>query len=347
MAEGAKVNSLDALKHFKTYLWKFSEAANLALADAESEMQRMLLWLETEQGAYWQGQIRKRTEILSRANELLRYKQIYKSPTGSRQSTIEEEKAVQIAKRRLLEAQEKVQNVVKSSRRLTKEIQTYKGSVQRFATSAQLDVPVAAAKLDNMVATLEAYMSLGATGGSSTDAASSGGAFTRAELPEDRPVEPPPPDEIPIRGAVPEEAATLTDLALRSIQTWRYSPEETELWRPPLIVREDYIATSPVFVTERDGRIIGFYGLSGSPPHVRLAYLYVDPDKVRLGLGTALWHHAIQTASQLGYAELQLTSDPNAEAFFIKLGARRFAKTASPLEGQELPVLRFPLASDK
>ncbi len=80
MAEGAKVNSLDALKHFKTYLWKFAESANLALADAESEMQRMLLWLETEQYTYWQTQIRKRTEILSRARNCSATSSFTKAP---------------------------------------------------------------------------------------------------------------------------------------------------------------------------------------------------------------------------------------------------------------------------
>ncbi len=115
-------------------------------------------------------------------------------------------------------------------------------------------------------------------------------------------------------------------------------------WRPVLTLREDYIATSPLFVLEREGRILGFYGLSGSAPVVRLAHLYVDPDKLRLSIGKALWLHAVQTARDLGYAELQITADPNAEGFFVKMGAQRISKTRSPVEGEELPVLRYGLS---
>jgi hypothetical protein len=43
---------------------------------------------------------------------------------------------------------------------LQREIQSYKGSVQRFATSLSAEIPVAAAMLDKMLATLEQYVSL-------------------------------------------------------------------------------------------------------------------------------------------------------------------------------------------
>ena len=69
MAIGVRVESLDALRSFKIALVKFAEAANVALGDADSELQRTLTWLETEQLSYWQGQHRKRAEMVTRAKE--------------------------------------------------------------------------------------------------------------------------------------------------------------------------------------------------------------------------------------------------------------------------------------
>ena len=65
----AKVEDLDAIKSLKRAIWKFAEAANVALGDAEGEMNRAVMWLEGEQRAYWEGQVRKRHDLVERARE--------------------------------------------------------------------------------------------------------------------------------------------------------------------------------------------------------------------------------------------------------------------------------------
>lgn len=160
MSERARVDSIDAIKQFKIALWKFQEAANAALGDAEGEMQRMMVWLENEQQAYWTGQIRKRHDAVEKAKEAVRYKKIFRDSTGSLPTAIEEEKALALARRRLAEAEEKLANVKRYTRVLQKEIQLYHGSVQRLATSVQSDIPAAAAHLENLTAKLDAYVSL-------------------------------------------------------------------------------------------------------------------------------------------------------------------------------------------
>jgi hypothetical protein len=160
VAEGARVESIDALKHFRVALFKFQESANSALADAEGDLHSTLTWLENEQYMFWQNQIRKRHDLLERAKEALRMKKLFKDSSGRTPSAVEEEKAMLLAKRRLEEAEEKFNNVKKYTRVLQREIQTYKGSVQRFATTVQSDLPVAVAMLDSHVTTLEQYVML-------------------------------------------------------------------------------------------------------------------------------------------------------------------------------------------
>jgi hypothetical protein len=189
---GARVQSVDALKYFRIALWKFKEAANVALGDAEGEVQRTVSWLQGEQQMFWQGQIRKRHEHVNRCKEAVRQKQIFKDSTGRTQSAVDELKALGIATKRLEEAEQKLINTKRHSAKLQKELHMYKGAVQGFATVVAADLPNAVASLDRMVAQLEAYLSLtaptadgdpGGTSGSSgvlTDAAAA--AMTRSEF---------------------------------------------------------------------------------------------------------------------------------------------------------------------
>jgi hypothetical protein len=159
MAE-ARVESIDAIKSFRAALVKFADEANVALADAESEVVRTMSWLENEQSVYWASEVRKRSELVARCKDAVRQKKIFKDSSGRQQSAIEEEKALKIAMRRLEEAEMKVVAVRKSIKRMEKEIPMYKGTVQRFSTDVIVALPAAAAHLENLIRSLEAYTSL-------------------------------------------------------------------------------------------------------------------------------------------------------------------------------------------
>jgi hypothetical protein len=157
---------------FRRSIIKFIESANVALGDAESEMQRRLNWLENEQDSYWQGQIRKRTEDVAKAKDAVRQKELFKDFAGRTPSADQEKKALRLAIARLEEAERKLAAVRKYAKKLPKEIEVYKGTVQRFATTVQSDLPTAAGKLDAMIRKLEEYAALGPA--AATSMASSG-----------------------------------------------------------------------------------------------------------------------------------------------------------------------------
>jgi hypothetical protein len=160
MSEGARIESIDTLKHFRIALVKFAESANVALQDAESDMQQTLNWLENEQLSHWQSQIRKRHDIVERCKEALRMKKLFKDASGRTPNAMEEEKALRAAQAKFEEAEQKLTATKKYSRVLQREIQSYKGAVQRFATSLSAEIPVAAATLDKLLVSLEQYVSL-------------------------------------------------------------------------------------------------------------------------------------------------------------------------------------------
>ena len=158
MSDVARIDSIDVLRSFRAALWKFAEDATLALGDGESELRRTQVWLETEQYAHWQNQIRIRREAVSAAREKVREKRLFKDVTGRPQSAVDEEIALKAAVRRLEEAEAKFASVQKWIRRLQHEIHNYTGGVQRLATMVASDLPAAVARLDRLTGALEKYV---------------------------------------------------------------------------------------------------------------------------------------------------------------------------------------------
>ena len=156
----ARVHDIEVLKMFRAQLIKFAEAAGVALGDSESEIHRTIGWLDNEQLQHWVSAHRKRQGILAQAQEALRMKKIFTGPAGSRQSCVDEEKAVQKAIKAVEEAERKIVAVKQWGRRLQKELLMYKGQTQRFSTSISVDIPLAATVLGNMIVRLESYASL-------------------------------------------------------------------------------------------------------------------------------------------------------------------------------------------
>lgn len=185
MSDIVRVDSVDALRSFRTALVKFAETMNVALGDVESELRRTSVWLETEQLTHWQSQVRMRTEAVAKAKDAVRAKKLYKDSTGRVQSAIDEEKALSVAQRRLAEAEQKLENTRKWGRRLQRELHVYKGGVGRFATALSADVPNAIAKLEKLAGSLDRYVAVSAASTAEAPAdmpAAGAGAATDASM---------------------------------------------------------------------------------------------------------------------------------------------------------------------
>jgi hypothetical protein len=164
----ARVESVEAITAFRRAWLKFAEVASVALTEAEADAVETLRWLETEQRTYWANQVRKTTDLVSRCEEALRHKRIFKDASGRTPSAADEEKALAKAKRMKEIAEEKLENVRRYVPRLGREIALYKGQAQRLATFVAADIPTAAGKLDKIVQTLEAYTALQAADAETT-----------------------------------------------------------------------------------------------------------------------------------------------------------------------------------
>ncbi len=149
------------------------------------------------------------------------------------------------------------------------------------------------------------------------------------------------PSGLVIRAARADEAAALTDLAMRSKAYWGYEADFLARCRAALEVKTAALSAQPRFVAERRGRRLGFYGFEPLPDGVGLDYLFVEPDCVGQGVGRALWRHALAVAARLGHPTLTVVADPNAAGFYRRMGAEPAGGQESELEpGRILPVFR-------
>ena len=109
--------------------------------------------------------------------------------------------------------------------------------------------------------------------------------------------------------------------------------------------RTDFIENSRVYCAQRSSEVVGFHALSGEGLTRELDHLWVAPEQLGAGVGAALFVHAARTARAEGASELRIASDPNAEGFYVKMGARRAGEVPSRPAGRTLPLLVLRLAS--
>lgn len=150
--------------------------------------------------------------------------------------------------------------------------------------------------------------------------------------------------EVQIRPAKPEEAGTLTEIALAAKKHWGYPKAWIESWRPVLTIRPADI-TADVFVCTVAEDLTGFYRLSIRDRRAVLDDLWVRPGWIGRGLGRALFQHALERGRRQGATVLEIEADPNAQGFYEKMGARKIRERRSEVNGSPrlLPVLEIQL----
>lgn len=148
-----------------------------------------------------------------------------------------------------------------------------------------------------------------------------------------------------IREARPDEAAALSELAMRSKGHWGYDAAFLEACRADLTLTPQQIAESVSLVCEGEAGVLGFSRVVLMDERTaELDALFVDPTAIGMGAGKLLWACSVAAARDLGAQDLVLQSDPHAEGFYISRGARRIGEVASALlPGRTLPLMHFAL----
>ena len=148
-----------------------------------------------------------------------------------------------------------------------------------------------------------------------------------------------------IRPAHLDETEILTAIALRSKAHWGYSKEFMAAARVEMTITREQLERDRAYVFEAGGVARGFYKLRGvTEEQVELTDLFLVPEAIGFGWGRILWRHAVERARSLDYRQMTWESDPNAEGFYLRMGAVRCGEVASSVvPGRMLPRMCYPL----
>jgi GNAT superfamily N-acetyltransferase len=148
---------------------------------------------------------------------------------------------------------------------------------------------------------------------------------------------------IRIRRARPTDADELTRIAHAAKRHWRYPEGLIRRWRADLTVTPESIAAAPVYCAAGPGALLGFYALSGRRDRRALEHMWVDPAHMGAGLGRRLFQHLRRGLRRARVTRLRIAADPNAEGFYLRMGAARIGSIASTPPGRRLPLLELRL----
>ncbi|HKS08848.1 MAG TPA: GNAT family N-acetyltransferase [Pyrinomonadaceae bacterium] len=146
-----------------------------------------------------------------------------------------------------------------------------------------------------------------------------------------------------IRRALPDEASTLTTIALEAKRYWGYPEHWIKHWESDLTISSDFIRDHHVYVVEVDGEVRGFYALSVSGEKAELEHMWVTPASIGTGIGKELFLDAMEKAAALEVRDVEISADPNAAGFYKRMGATQIGEDDASIDGQsrKLPRLKI------
>jgi len=145
--------------------------------------------------------------------------------------------------------------------------------------------------------------------------------------------------DIIVRYALETEAAKLSDIAVASKKYWDYPDSWIDMWAPERVINPGFISSNYVRVAIQKKEIVGFSAISLNDAEAELEHMWVLPAHIKQGIGKLLLMDAMQFCKKRFVHLLRIESDPNAKAFYEKMGAYHIGYVDSKPKPRKLPVL--------
>ena len=129
------------------------------------------------------------------------------------------------------------------------------------------------------------------------------------------------------------EIDALTSLCTRSKAAWGYDAAFMARCTTELTVTPDDIADGCVQVAQEGNDILGVVQIICAGEEAEIGKLFVEPGKMRCGVGRRLFDWAVREARARGARWLLIDADPHAVAFYRRMGA---------VDGGEVPSESIP-----
>lgn len=156
MPDRAKVTSLEALEAFRASLIVYLTRANRVLDEVSDEVMRTRLWVQTDQRAHWEDEVRRRTKVFEEKQGELFSARL--SPL--QEATQAEQIAALKARRALEEAEARLSVIKKWSRQYESRVDPLAKEVDRLRDFLAAHMVHATQYLNETIRTLSDYAEL-------------------------------------------------------------------------------------------------------------------------------------------------------------------------------------------
>jgi streptomycin 6-kinase len=150
---------------------------------------------------------------------------------------------------------------------------------------------------------------------------------------------------INVKNATLNDIDLLNKLLCCSKSYWGYDEKFMNLFMEKLSITKNYLENNNVKIAFFDTSIAGFYSFSiNSDGDLELDNFFLHPNYIGKGLGSELWNACCNTAKEYNKEFFIIWSDPNAEAFYLKMGCKKIGERPSPMmRDRNPPVLKYVL----
>lgn len=146
-----------------------------------------------------------------------------------------------------------------------------------------------------------------------------------------------------------ENLNEINQLIVASKQSWGYSDELIRSWLPILQATEQSLLEREYWIArnELDEAVFLYSFSKHSEQLFELEDCWIAPEFKGKGLGRKLFCHLRSKLAEQNAQMLTITAEPNAEGFYLRMGAQRVGEKQSNVPGRVLPILELTLNSQK
>jgi N-acetylglutamate synthase-like GNAT family acetyltransferase len=136
----------------------------------------------------------------------------------------------------------------------------------------------------------------------------------------------------------------LTEITKKSKAYWGYSAQQILKWNQNLTITQDYIRENKVFKLIEENIIIGYYSyIFEDEKHVKMDNLFILPEYIGKGFGKFLLLDFLNRMKEAQIETITLDSEPNAEAFYFKMGFVKIGEFETSIKNRFMPIMEMKL----
>jgi hypothetical protein len=160
MGSSARLTSIEILQTIAAALKKFDAECSSSMDDLDIELHRALEWIHHDRKEYWARELRSSQDRVAEARVQLLQAQTARRVGDYRPSCVDEQKALERAKRRMATAEQKIVTVRRCATAIERAVNDCQRARNQFVTWLDSDVEKAIAALNRMSDSLDHYVAL-------------------------------------------------------------------------------------------------------------------------------------------------------------------------------------------